>query len=89
MRVSEDPLVRWGLINPSSAFFHADLVGITPSGATKRTRTCQFANIGNFCSSSLYKELWSVFAGVFVADARELVVALPTVSFHSPVLLAC
>ena len=40
-----------------------------------RTRTCQLANTETYYSNSLHKELWSVFADAFAADARGLMVA--------------
>ena len=78
MRVSEDPLVRWGLINPSSMHFNQIACVFSGYHAVRRlirSRTCQLANIENFYPSSLYREFWSVFADAFIADARELVVA--------------
>jgi len=76
--VSEDPLVRWGLISPTSMHFNQIACVFSGYHAIRRlirTRTCQLANTENYYSNSLYREFWSVFADAFAADARELMVA--------------
>ena len=76
--MSDDPLVRWGLINPNSMHFNQIACVFSGYHAIRRlirTRTPQLTRIVNYYSSSLYREFWSVFADAFAADARELSVS--------------
>ena len=76
--VSEDPLVRWGLRSPNSIHFNQIACVFSGYHAIRRlicSRTFQLTHIVNYYSSSLYRELWSVFADAFSADARELMMS--------------
>ena len=69
--------MRWGLMSPNSMHFNQIACVFSGYHAIRRlirTRTCQLTNFENYYSSSLYREFWSVFADVFSADARELMV---------------
>ena len=71
--VSEDPLVRWGLINPNCMHFCVFSV-FHAIRRLIRARTPQLTEIVDSFSNSLYREFWSVFADAFSVDARELMV---------------
>ena len=84
--VSEDPLVRWGLINPNSMHFNQIACVFSGFHAIRRlirARTPQLTQIVNSYSNSLYREFWSVLLTHFLLMLGSLWCL--TVSFCSPV----
>ena len=76
--MSEDPLVRWALLSPNSMHFIQIACVFRGYHAIRRlirSRTLQLTHTVNYCSSSLYREFWSVFADAFSADASELIMS--------------
>ena len=75
--VSDNPLIRWALINANSVHFNQVACVFSGCHAIRRvvrSRTHQLTKTVKCDSSSLYREFWSVFAEAFAADARELMV---------------
>ena len=74
--VSKDPLVRWGLINPSQLSFNYIACAFSGYHAVRREfKKLQFfnENLNILCGAHLRKS-WSVFADSFIVEARELAV---------------
>ena len=83
---SEDPLVRWGLIRPSSTNFN--YIACTFSGyhAIRRALRSQnqfFSYNQNILTGPQLRVAWSVFADTFFVEARELVSPCRKFSFTS------
>ena len=83
---SEDPLVRWGLIRPSSTNFN--YIACTFSGyhAIRRALRSQnqfFSYNQNILTGPQLRVAWSVFADTFFVEARELASPCRKFSFTS------
>ena len=71
--VSEDPLVRWGLIDPNPSIFKHIACIFSGYHAVRRALRSQFfSHNQNILTGPQLRVAWSVFADTFFVEAREL-----------------